>query len=83
MQVVVKALAMLKDASQQSSVVTKRFTVCEDPDPTKTESEDEQVVCRVLYSQWFSSSLLVGSSSQSTAFNIFSTQTQTGNVITH
>ncbi len=35
---------MLKDASKQSSVVTKRFTVYEGKEVDNDESEDEQVV---------------------------------------
>ena len=43
-QVFVRALAMLKDASKQSSVVTKRFTVYKAKEADNDESEEEEMV---------------------------------------
>lgn len=43
-QVFVKALAMLRDGSKQSSVVTKRFTV----DEAEASEENEQVVEEIV-----------------------------------
>ena len=47
-----KALALLKDGSKQSSVVTKRFTVYEaeeaDNDETEEEEEDMVHVCCII-----------------------------------